>query len=169
MSTRSATLVPARPAPLAAARERGALARVGEVREFLGFEVSGERYGLPLASVREILKTAPLTPVPRAPGDVLGILSVRGRITTVLCLRTRLGLPQTERPKSPRILLVDRGDEILGLHVDAVTAVVRLSPSEIEPAEAIGAGLTDHVMGIGRPHGAEGDVVVLLEPRALLR
>lgn len=139
--------------------------------EYLAFEVSGDRMALPLAAVKEILKLAPITPVPRAGREVLGILSVRGRITTVICLRAKLGLPEPEPgSRSARILLVDRGAEILGLRVDAVTEVLRLRTSEIEPAEVIGAGLAEHVTGLGRPGGASGaDVVVLLDPVALLR
>jgi chemotaxis signal transduction protein len=54
--------------------------------------------------------------------------------------------------------------------VDAVTEVLRLRTSEIEPAEVIGAGLAEHVTGLGRPGAASGaDVVVLLDPVALLR
>jgi purine-binding chemotaxis protein CheW len=167
-------------AGLSAMPAAAALARVGEAAlaraetqlEFLAFEVGGDRMGLPLGSVKEILKLAPITPVPRARPDVLGILSVRGRITTVLDLRRRLGLVEGPPSRSSRILLVDRGDEVVGLRVDAVTEVLRLRTSEIEPADAIGAGLAEHVTGLGRPRspsGGEPEVVVLLDPVALLR
>ncbi|MBN8615973.1 MAG: chemotaxis protein CheW [Deltaproteobacteria bacterium] len=170
LSSSSSSLAPAPRAALASPRTTEA------TYEFLAFEVSGDRMGLPLGSVKEILKLAPITPVPRAPGEVLGILSVRGRITTVICLRTKLGMvPPRGASRSARILLVDRGHEILGLRVDAVTEVLRLRASEIEPADAIGAGLAEHVTGLGRPNSAGGNVVsggeviVLLDPVALLR
>jgi purine-binding chemotaxis protein CheW len=164
------------PPAAALAASRAALAAVParaveQTQEYLAFEVCGDRMALPLASVKEILKLAPPTPVPRAGREVLGILSVRGRITTVICLRAKLGLPEPEAgSRSARILLVDRGAEILGLRVDAVTEVLRLRSSEIESADVIGAGLAEHVTGLGRPGGATGaDVVVLLDPVALLR
>jgi purine-binding chemotaxis protein CheW len=164
---------PAAPAALARVAD-SPLARNEATHEYLVFEVSGDRMGLPLGSVKEILKLAPITPVPRAGPDVLGILSVRGRITTVLDLRRRLGLAEGAPSRSSRILLVDRKDEVVGLRVDAVTEVLRLRVSEIEPAEVIGAGLAEHVAGLGRPRAsadAEGEteVVVLLDPVALLR
>ncbi len=159
-----ASLASASPASLASLRASESTA------EYLVFEVSGDRMALPLGAVKEILKLAPITPVPRAAPDVLGILSVRGRITTVICLRARLGLPPPETSaRSVRILLVDRGTEILGVRVDAVSEVLRLTPSEIEAADVIGAGLAEHVTGIGRPGGQQGEVVVLLDPLALLR
>ncbi len=159
-----------------------ALARLGESglarpetsQEVLVFEVGGDRMALPLASVKEILKLAPITPVPRARRDVLGILSVRGRITTVLDLRRRLGLDEGPPSRNSRILLVERAGEVVGLRVDGVSAVLRLRSGEIEPAEVIGAGLAEYVSGLGRPRGArdsdaEAEVVILLDPNALLR
>ncbi len=170
-SDNAAALAPASGSGLvAASRAAIAPARVSEaMHEYLAFEVCGDRMGLPLASVKEILKLAPITPVPRASREVLGILSVRGRITTVICLRTKLGLPPPEgASRSARILLVDRGLEVLGMRVDAVTEVLRLRSSEIEPADAIGAGLAEHVTSLGRP-SSTGEVIVLLDPVALLR
>lgn len=166
-------LVPAEPRSLARAAD--AIHRGEAVQEFLVFTVGADLMGLPLASVKEILKLAPLTEVPRARREVLGILSVRGRITTVLDLRRRLGVPEAPPTRSARILLVERGDEVIGLRVDAVTQVLRLRTSEVEPAEVIGAGLPEHVIGLGRPRptrergDAEAEVVILLDPVALLR
>lgn len=164
-------LVAATPAALARLAD-SPLARTEATHEYLVFEVGGDRMGLPLGAVKEILKLAPITPVPRAGPDVLGILSVRGRVTTVLDLRRRLGLPEGAPSRSSRILLVDREDEIVGLRVDAVTKVLRLRASEIEPSDVIGAGLAEHVAGLGRPRSVDPEsteVVVLLEPIALLR
>ncbi|MFO0683552.1 MAG: chemotaxis protein CheW [Sandaracinus sp.] len=165
------TVMPARIAPRA---ER--LRAVNEdVREFLVFSLGDELMGMPLASVREILKVVPVTQVPRAPAHVLGILSVRGRITTVLDLRRRLRMPPAPTTRHARILLVQTKDEIMGARVDAVHHVERLREDEIEPAAIAGGDLPDHVLGIGRPRrkpGADGDagstVIVLFDPHALL-
>lgn len=159
------------PAALAR-RSESALARSEGVREYLVFRVGDDVMGLPLASVKEILKLAPITEVPRASPEIVGILSVRGRITTILDLRRVLRLPDAPVPRSARILLVEQGEEVLGLRVDSVTQVVRLLEKEIEPAGVIGGGLSEHVTGIGRPGSREGreeNVIVLLDPVALLR
>jgi purine-binding chemotaxis protein CheW len=147
-----------------------------DVREFLVFSLGDELMGLPLASVREISKVVPVTQVPRAPHDVLGILSVRGRITTVLDLRRRLKMPPAPTTRHARILLVQTKDETMGARVDAVHHVERLRDDEIEPAGIAGSDLPDHVIGIGRPRrvrtGTEADasstVIVLFDPHALL-
>ena len=159
------------------------------VREFLVIQLDEQRMGLPLGSVREILKVAPVTLVPRAPRAVMGILSVRGRITTVIDLRLHLNMPEAKDTRSSRILLVDGGEETLGVRVDAVLNVVRLRESEVEPAAIVGTELPEHVMGIGRPfrermeaanpaarvakgsfeRDADAEVVILLDPTILLR
>lgn len=149
-------------------------ARLGDgVREFLVFSLGDQHLGLPLASVQEILKLTPVTEVPRAKHDVLGILSVRGRLTTVLDLRRRLSMPEMRPTRLTRILLVDGGKETLGLRVDQVLHVVRLRDDEIEARDVIASDLPDHVTGLGRPRRAhdEGaaEIVVLLDPIMLLR
>jgi len=149
-----------------------------QVRDVLSFELAGETYALPLASIHEILKMPPVTPVPRAPADVLGIISVRGRITTVLDLRRRLHLEEQAPSPQSRVLLVDSGTEFLGLVVDAVRQVHRLTPEEVELSAMVSGDLADHVVGIGRPgaqRGADGmrrsaqPLLILLDPEPLLR
>ena len=60
------------------------------MREFLAFDVATERYALPLVVRARDLRVPPVTEVPRAPDAVLGIISVRGAVTTVIDLRRRL-------------------------------------------------------------------------------
>jgi purine-binding chemotaxis protein CheW len=160
---------------------RAELARATEVtREFLAFELGGESYALPLSAIREILKPPAVTGVPRAPRDVVGIISVRGRITTVIDLRRRLNLEEAPHTKATRILLVDREDEIIGVVVDRVHQVYRLEPEEVEYSSVMGSDAADHFMGIGRPRttrGARGGqtlasehaILILLDPIPLLR
>lgn len=131
--------------------------RTGDgIQEFLVFTLGSERMALPLGSVKEILKPTSITAVPRAEGDVLGILSVRGRITTVIDLRRRLRMPGSGSTRHTRILLVDGGEEVMGLVVDAVLHVVRLREEEIEPAGIVVGDLPEHVTGLGRPRRREG-------------
>jgi purine-binding chemotaxis protein CheW len=134
--------------------------------EVLAFVLATEDYALPLADVREILKVPPITDVPRAPVDVLGILSLRGTVVTLLDLRRRLGLPERPFDRRTRVLVVQRGDEPIGLLVDAVTEVVRLDRASIEERPALpGARHVDYLAGVGRPGGA---MYVLLNLATLL-
>jgi purine-binding chemotaxis protein CheW len=151
---RGASQRPPRLAPARSASSSRALRpRAGAqgVREFLAFRLGAEAYALPLASVREIARLGPLTEVPRAPADVLGVVSVRGRVTTVLDLRKRLRLEATPPTRHARLLFVDVGAEVFGLLVDAVLQVYRLRDEEFEPGAGRPGEPGDAVVGLGRP------------------
>jgi purine-binding chemotaxis protein CheW len=152
---------------------RRALARGGgAVSEYLAFRLRGETFALPLGDVREILVPPPITLVPRAARDVLGIVSVRGRLVTVIELATRMGLDRhsdvpSVATKRERVLLVEsQAQETMGLRVDEVLSVYRLGEAEIEPSAALGGSVAEHVAGIGR---RDGELLVLLDLAVLLR
>jgi len=144
--------------------QRRAVAHKGPVREFLALRVAGEEYGVELTGIREILSPPPVTPVPRAPRQVLGVCSVRGLLVTVVCLRRRLGLVDQPLTRRSRVLLTTGpSDEVFGVLVDEVQQVVRLAEPEIEYSAAVlGGDVSDHVLGIGRP-SPRNDVIILLD------
>lgn len=151
-----------------------AMSRRGEVRsamqradeagkraEYLAFSLGGEAYAIEIGNIVEILKPLPITEVPRADPDVVGVMSVRGRLVVVLDLKRRFklgarGAGEGLRKKN-RILLVDAIDEEIGLLVDEVLQVYRLTDSEIEPPTVLGSEQAPHVVGIGRPGSASGN------------
>src|SRR5215475_3435938 len=93
----------------------------GPVREFLVFTLASESYAVELTRVKEILSPPPITVVPRASREVLGVCSVRGLLVTVLCLRRKLQLTETPTGRRSRILLTTaQSGETLGLLVDEV-------------------------------------------------
>ena len=163
------TMVPAAPQSSRGRAER----RADEVREFLSFGLGEDRFALPLAAVREILKPVPITEVPRTRPHILGILSVRGVITTIVDLRRRLRMPPSPNTKASRILLVDGGNEVVGLLVDEVYQVDRLHDDEMELAAVVAGDLSEYVLGIGRPARGDDDdgdqILILLDPEPLLK
>jgi purine-binding chemotaxis protein CheW len=121
------------------------------VRDFLAFLVAGSRYAIELSAVRKVIALPRVTEVPLAAEAVVGVISVRGRVTTLFDARRRLRLPRAEPSPRSRVLLVNRGEETVGLLVDAVLRVYRLKETEIEPPAVAGAERQAHVIGIGRP------------------
>lgn len=134
--------------------------------EYLAFSLANELYAVKIDHVAEILKPPPVTEVPRASSRILGIVSVRGKLVTVVDLRRVFRLePAVLDPRS-RILLVDVGtEEQMGLLVDEVLQVYRLSDAEIEPASVLGGDSPPHIWGIGRPQDA---LLVILDLAQLL-
>lgn len=151
------------------------------MREFLGFVLGGESYALPLSSIREIMRVPKITEVPRAPRDVLGIVSVRGQVTTLIDLRRRLCMDERAVSARTRVLLVEHGREILGLLVDRVLQVHRLREDDVEMSAVLGSDSSSYIMGIGRPErgrsqrdrllsgGGSDELLILLDPIALLK
>jgi purine-binding chemotaxis protein CheW len=97
------------------------------------------------------------------------VISVRGRLVTVLDLRRRFALPEAPVDRKTRVLLSEAGPgEQIGLLVDEVQQVWRLAVEEIEPANVLGGDQPAHIAGIGRPTDGEGTILILLELRPIL-
>ena len=97
----------------------------------LAVRAGQEVYGFPLSSVREILVPPPIAEVPRAPESVLGVISVRGQIITLLDLPKMLDLELEQTTPYGRVLLIDNGDELIGVAVDSVIQVYRMEHGKI--------------------------------------
>lgn len=137
------------------ARRGAAAARRGDggVRtEYLAFRLGIDTYAVKIGEVGEIIRLLPITEIPRAPEHFVGVVSVRGRLVTVMDLRRRFSLPAAPFDERTRILLVPASEEeFVGLLVDEVLQVYRLAEDEIEPAAVLGGEQPAHIHGIGRP------------------
>ncbi len=110
-------------------------------QEYLAFSLTDETYAVPIGTVREIVKVPPLTEVPRAPRELLGVMNLRGEVLPVYDVRPRLLLaggvqPITgpgDVPAQARIVLVKSEAGDAGILADGVEGVVRLLPSLTEP------------------------------------
>lgn len=137
--------------------------------EYLAFMLAGETYAVRISVVAEILRPPPITEVPRAPSPIIGVMSVRGRLVTVMDLRRRFALPEAPIDGKTRILLVEiPGDEHVGLLVDEVMSVFRLAESEIEASSVLGGEQPAYLVGVGRPTERKDLVLVLLDLRAAI-
>ncbi len=129
--------------------------------EVLAFEVAGETYALPIQAVTEIVLPRTVTPLPRTPEFVLGVVSLRGAVVPVVDLARRLQLPSGESSRGSRILVLRDGEDRMGFWVDRVQGVVRFSPGDVETADFASAVDPRFLAGIG--YHREGDLVALLD------
>ncbi|QRO01097.1 purine-binding chemotaxis protein CheW [Archangium violaceum] len=129
--------------------------------EYLAFRLEEEHYAVPIREVREIVKVPPLTEVPRAAANLLGVMYLRGEVLPVYDVKVKLRLTDKaqlvagpdapEPPRRARIIVVQAEDGLAGLWVDSVSEVVRLRPSMLEVAPpGVGGGERDCVVGLGR-------------------
>ena len=148
----------------AAAHEAAAEA---ERLEALTFLIAGEQYAVDIERIVEIVTPRPVTRIPNSDSSVLGIISLRGTIVTLLDVRQKLGHPAAEAPTADtRIVVIDSGTETVGFTVDRVLRVVKTARGEVEAHPIVHAGETNEaILGVFR---AGGSLTILLDLDKLL-
>jgi purine-binding chemotaxis protein CheW len=106
-------------------------------QQLVVFTLADENYAVDIATVEGIIKLQPITTVPHAPYFVEGITNLRGKILAVIDLRKRFGMPAVKASKDSRIVVVEMNGVTVGMIVDAVTEVLRVSSECIEPPSPI--------------------------------
>ena len=102
------------------------------------FDLANEHYGVDIAAVEGIIKLQAITVVPHTPAFVEGVTNLRGEVLPVIDLRKRFGLPaDNTRGKDTRIVTVEIDGKKVGMVVDAVSEVLRVSDEAIEPPSPI--------------------------------
>jgi purine-binding chemotaxis protein CheW len=141
--------------------------RAEGVQEYLSFVLASEVYAVNIFHIKEIIKPPMITKVPRTEGVILGILSLRGNIATVVDLRRRLGLPAEPQTRKSRVLIVQLDDDLVGLLVDGVKHVIRLKSEDIEPPPGVfDRSEAEHIVGVGR---VEGEMYTLLDLESVVQ
>jgi purine-binding chemotaxis protein CheW len=110
----------------------------GSILQWVTFNLAGEKYGVNVMQVQEVLRYSEIAPVPGAPPYVLGIINLRGKVVTVLDTRNRFSLPTGEVTDNSRIIVIEADTHVIGILVDSVAEVVDLGHSDIETAPGVG-------------------------------
>lgn len=132
----------------------------------VALQIAGETYGVDISLIHGIIRMQEITRVPQAPEFVEGVTNLRGKVIPVIDLRKRFGLPVTEPTKSTRIVVVEMDGKTVGMIVDGVSEVLRLSREAIEPPSPIVAGVSsDYLRGVGK---LDDRLVILLDLAAVL-
>jgi purine-binding chemotaxis protein CheW len=123
--------------------------------------VGRETFGIPIASLHEIVRVPEITAVPDAPAYMEGVINLRGKIVSVLDLRKRFGKTAGALQRGSRILVVEHKNRLAGMIVDAASEVLKIPESDIEPAPGIMLeGGLDCVTGLGK---YQGRLIILLD------
>ena len=130
----------------------GTTAIASDVRQLVVFRLAEGSFGLDIQYVREINRLTEVTTIPTAPAFVEGIMNLRGIVIPVVNLGLKFGLEKAESTKDSRIVVIEADSHVMGLVVDEVSEVLRLSDTEIEPATnmATGGVAVEFIEGVGK-------------------
>ena len=100
----------------------------------VSFEVAGQEYAFPIEQVQEIVQLpAHITHVPKAAGHVIGVISLRNQLLPLVGMREMFGLPSAELTEANKVVVVSAGGLSVGVVMDSVKEVLRVSRSLVEP------------------------------------
>jgi purine-binding chemotaxis protein CheW len=133
----------------------------GELISWLVSTLDQEEYGVDVLKVREIIRMPIVTRVPNTPHYVDGVINLRGKVIPIISMRKKFGLMETENDKQTRIMVMDVDGELMGFIVDAVSEVIRISGSEIQPSPAVVASGIDQECIAGVINQADRLLVLL--------
>ena len=108
-------------------------------REVLVFVLGSEEYGVDILKVQEIRGYEKVTPIPKAPAYLKGIVNLRGAIVPLVDMRVRFGLAEPRYDATTVVVILRVAGRIIGLVVDAVSDVVHLTPQEVKEAPGLGS------------------------------
>ncbi len=130
------------------------------------FELANEFYGINIAVVESIIKMQEITQLPRTPAYLKGVTNLRGTVLPVIDLRNRFGMETQNDTKQTRVIIVTMGEVKVGLMVDGVSEVLRISDELIEPLPPmVNSVNSDFLKGIVR---LEDRLIIILEVEKVL-
>lgn len=136
------------------------------ILQWVTFKLEGERYGINVMQVQEVLRQSEIAPVPGAPDYVIGITNLRGNVVPVIDSRRRFGLPSKEADDVTRIIIFEVNGHVAGMQVDSVAEVVYLHQSEIDNAPSVNSDDSSRfIQGVST---REGSLLILVDVDKIL-
>jgi len=145
--------------------------------KYLTFILGSGAFGIPILKVREIIRLLEITPIPRMPEYVRGVINLRGKIVPVIDLRMKFGLPNLTTTNRTCIVVVyvvmEEATKLMGLIVDALEEVYQIAAEDLEPAPDFGKGTTsDYIQNMAKTKGTVKALLnidrIVQEDRAVL-
>lgn len=150
----------------AAAASEADLSLDSEVTQIVSFTLGDVEYGIDILLVHEILRIPEITRLPNAPSFIRGVINLRGNVIPVVDVRERFGFSKVETNDLSRIIVIETDGRLVGLFVDNVSQVIRISEKNIDPPSALIEGVSeDFIAGIGRLNDR---LIVILQMKFIL-
>ena len=116
-------------------------------QQLVVFGLDERRYALRLSSVNQIVRMVEITPLPKAPEIILGVVNLRGRVIPVFHVRKRFHLPERGIGLSDHLIVAHTARRTVALVADAVSGVVARGEEELAAVDRILPGL-EYVEGV---------------------
>ncbi len=136
------------------------------MREMMTFLIGSQEFCVDVMALREIRVWTPATPVAHAPNFVCGVINLRGAVLPIIDFAARLGYPPAEPTNRHAILVVEVGQQILGLLVEGVSEILTIAEDLIQPTPDIASDLAKQFV-----HGiiaVDGRMISLIALSAIL-
>ena len=138
--------------------------------QYLTFALGSEMFAVGILNVKEIIEYGNLTEIPMMPVFIRGVINLRGSVVPVIDLSARFGGKSAELGRRTCIVIVEVADgdaqHDIGIMVDAVSEVLDIPNSEIEPPPSFGAKIrADFIFGMGK---VSGKFVIILNINKVL-
>ena len=163
---------PASPASLAVAGAKAPVAVESSPAQYLTFLLGGEMFAVGILNIKEIIEYGSVTEIPMVPPFIRGVINLRGAVVPVIDLSVRFGRAACPVTKRSCIVIIEtvyeegQPSQQMGIVVDAVSEVLDIPASDIEPPPEFGARIrTDFISGMGK---INGKFVVLLDVNRIL-
>ncbi len=126
-------------------------AETEETIQLVSFRLANEEYGIEINKVREIILMGEITEMPQTPAYVKGLINLRSTVIPIVDLSLKFGLPVSPPTEETRIVVVNVQGKTIGIVVDAVSEVLRISKSQIAPPPPTVSGIgQEQLVGLAK-------------------
>ena len=120
------------------------------LREFLAFKLGAEEYGIDILRVQEIRSYEEPTRIANAPPFIKGVVNLRGVIVPIVDMRLKFNLEQANYDNFTVVIVLNIGNRVVGMVVDAVSDVITLTAEQLRPVPEFNSTIdADHLLAIG--------------------
>jgi len=137
-----------------------------EMLQLVTFRLGGQKFAVDILKVQEIDNMKEITRIPNSPPYLAGAINLRGKVIPVLSMSTKFGLADKTANEQDKIVIMDIRGIVMGIIVDSVSDVLRISPEVVEPPPPVSSTMSaKFIRGIAK---LESELVILLDMDQLL-
>jgi len=132
--------------------------------QYIGFQLGGEEYSIPILKVREIINVPGMTRLPQTPDYIEGVANLRGSVVPIVNIKKLVKLDGATGG-GDKVIVLSNGKVTFGILVDGITGVIGIEDSSIEPPDRLLNGTCDRIVGVAK---YKKRLIVLLDTKKLL-